>query len=190
MSTTTPIRTITTGMLIRSRYVHSSLTSSWRWQQRRNNNCFFSSSTTDTDGTNIKTNDGVAPNRTRILSLYRSILRLHNKALPSNLRNMGNTYVQSEFRTLKDTKKMTLSHVKNFMMEWEKYQQQIQYQYHQQQQVLEQQKQQQIFDTNTIKFGQPLPSYVQLTSEQQKQLRKLQQEVTTTTSTTADNKLG
>jgi Complex1_LYR-like len=107
--------------------------------------------------------------RSKILSLYRSIRRIHEKSLPANLRDMGNKYLQSEFRTLKDTTKMTTKHFHNFMMEWEKYRQQL------------------IQSQNATKLGQPLPADVQLTAEQQEQLRKLHQAVTVADS---DNKLG
>ena len=114
-------------------------------------------------------------NRSKILSLYRSIRRIHERSLPTNLRDMGNKYLQSEFRTLKDTTKMTTKHFENFMIEWEKYRQQL----------LQSQKE--------TKFGQPLPTDVQLTTEQQQQLRKLHQEMTSANvnqNTETDNKLG
>ena len=114
-----------------------------------------------------ETND----NRSRILSLYRSIRRIHERSLPTNLRDMGNKYLQSEFRTLKDTTKMTPQHFQNFMTEWEKYRQQL------------------LQSQSERKFGKPLPSDTALTAEQQEQLRKLHQEVTLT-NTDTDNKLG
>ena len=119
--------------------------------------------------------DDTNNNRSKILSLYRSIRRIHERSLPTNLRDMGNKYLQSEFRTLKDTTKMTTKHFENFMIEWEKYRQQL----------LQSQKE--------TKFGQPLPTDVQLTTEQQQQLRKLHQEVTSANvnqNTETDNKLG
>lgn len=119
--------------------------------------------------------DETNENRSKILSLYRSIRRIHEKTLPSNLRDMGNKYLQSEFRTLKDTTKMTPSHFQNFMTEWEKYRQQL------------------VQSQKGTKLGQPLPSDVQLTAEQQEQLRKLHREVTMVNSNpnrNTDNKLG
>jgi putative lipoic acid-binding regulatory protein len=120
--------------------------------------------------------DDASNNRSKILSLYRSIRRIHETSLPTNLRDIGNKYLQSEFRTLKDTTKMTSKHFQNFMSEWEKYRQQL----------LQSQKE--------SKFGKPLPTDVQLTAEQQEQLRKLHQEVTSAnvdhTNTDTDNKLG
>ena len=127
-------------------------------------------STTKDTSTNV--DDGHDDNRSKILSLYRSIRRIHETSLPTNLRTMGNKYLQSEFRTLKDTTKMTPIHFQNFMSEWERYRQQL----------LQSQKE--------MKFGQPLPSDVALTTEQQEQLRKLHQEVTSAKETGTDNKLG
>lgn len=148
-----------------------------RTQQHHPSCATFSTSTDSTtkDAITIQAVDDTNNNRSRILSLYRSIRRIHETSLPANLRDMGNKYLQSEFRTLKDTTKMTPKHFQNFMSEWEKYRQQL----------LQSQKE--------SKFGQPLPSDVQLTAEQHEQLRKLQQEVTSTnhTATTdTDNKLG
>ena len=138
----------------------------------------FSTATdaTTTETTTTEVIDDPNHNRSKILSLYRSIRRIHDKSLPTNLRDMGNKYLQSEFRTLKDTTKMTSKHFQNFMSEWEKYRHQL------------------LQSQNESKFGQQLPPDVQLTAEQQEQLRKLHQEVTTsslnTRNTDSDNKLG
>ena len=135
----------------------------------------FSTTSDTTRAATSEVIDDTNDNRHKILSLYRSIRRIHEKSLPTNLRNIGNKYLQSEFRTLKDTRKMTDQNFQNFMIEWEKYRQQL----------LQSQKE--------TRFGQPLPSDVQLTAEQQEQLRKLHQEVTMTNSyqnADEDNKLG
>lgn len=124
-----------------------------------------------TKDTSTEDADGHDGDRSNILSLYRSIRRIHETSVPTNLRAMGNKYLQSEFRTLKDTTKMTPQHFQNFMSEWERYRQQL----------LQSQKE--------MKFGQALPSDIALTTEQQEQLRKLHQEVTSA-NTGTDNKLG
>jgi Complex1_LYR-like len=157
-------------------------------------------------------------NRTQILSLYRSIRKLHETSLPIELRKVGNTYLRSEFRTLKNTsstttakKQMTPVQYQNFIKEWERYRDQIHEQYEQHMvavtassssttnQVAPQQHFTKETATvavaavkDTIPYGQALPTDIALTSEQQEQLRKLYQEVTTTTTnsgnTNRDNK--
>ncbi|GBF90061.1 succinate dehydrogenase assembly factor, mitochondrial [Raphidocelis subcapitata] len=38
------------------------------------------------------------PGLARLLSLYRQVLRMHRRQLPTPLRSLGDSYVQSEFR--------------------------------------------------------------------------------------------
>ncbi|KAL3787748.1 hypothetical protein ACHAW5_002216 [Stephanodiscus triporus] len=57
--------------------------------------------------------------RTRALSLYKSILRAHDRYLPSqSMRQLGDAYVKSEFRLHKNAKPEQAS---MFFVEWEKY---------------------------------------------------------------------
>lgn len=60
--------------------------------------------------------------RIKALSLYKSILRAHDKFLPREMRQLGDAYVKSEFRLHKSAKpeQTTL-----FFTEWEKYLQHI-----------------------------------------------------------------
>ena len=61
--------------------------------------------------------------RTQALTLYRSILRAHERYLPSELRQLGDAYVKSEFRLHKSAKK--LEQIQFFFQEWEEYLKQI-----------------------------------------------------------------
>ncbi|KAL3817801.1 hypothetical protein ACHAXA_005834 [Cyclostephanos tholiformis] len=57
--------------------------------------------------------------RTRALSLYKSILRAHDRYLPSqSMKQLGDAYVKSEFRLHKNAKSEQAS---MFLVEWEKY---------------------------------------------------------------------
>ena len=54
----------------------------------------------------------------RAISLYRSILREHRRRLPANMRELGNSYVRSEFRLHKTAKDI---HIEPFLEAWDKY---------------------------------------------------------------------
>eukprot|EP00584_Thalassiosira_punctigera_P001763 CAMPEP_0172541506 /NCGR_PEP_ID=MMETSP1067-20121228/12308_1 /TAXON_ID=265564 ORGANISM="Thalassiosira punctigera, Strain Tpunct2005C2" /NCGR_SAMPLE_ID=MMETSP1067 /ASSEMBLY_ACC=CAM_ASM_000444 /LENGTH=145 /DNA_ID=CAMNT_0013327563 /DNA_START=10 /DNA_END=447 /DNA_ORIENTATION=- len=56
--------------------------------------------------------------RNKALSLYRSILRAHDKFLPMSMRQLGDAYVKSEFRLHKSAKPEQAA---QFFVEWEKY---------------------------------------------------------------------
>jgi len=55
--------------------------------------------------------------RQNVRVLYKTILRLH-RALPTEVRELGDQYVKDEFRRHKDVGK---EHVSPFMMEWANY---------------------------------------------------------------------
>ncbi|KAL7482649.1 hypothetical protein ACHAW6_008315, partial [Cyclotella cf. meneghiniana] len=59
----------------------------------------------------------MAPNKG--LNLYRSILHAHSKYLPTEMRQLGDAYVKSEFRLHKSV--MKAEQLQNFWEEWEKY---------------------------------------------------------------------
>ncbi|KAL9181951.1 hypothetical protein ACHAXT_012294 [Thalassiosira profunda] len=56
--------------------------------------------------------------RGKALSLYKSILRAHERYLPSAMRLMGDQYVKAEFRLHKTAKPDEVVH---FYTEWEQY---------------------------------------------------------------------
>ncbi|GAA5938054.1 Sdh7p [Sporobolomyces koalae] len=53
------------------------------------------------------------------LPLYRRLLRVHRKVLPTELRVMGDDYVKAEFRRTKSTDNPL--HIVGFLSEWKKY---------------------------------------------------------------------
>uniref|UniRef100_A0A6U0S7K8 Succinate dehydrogenase assembly factor 3 n=1 Tax=Eucampia antarctica TaxID=49252 RepID=A0A6U0S7K8_9STRA len=96
--------------------------------------------------------------RTAMLSLYRSLLRLHSKCgLSPEMKELGNSYVKSEFREHKNVTQP--NQIQQFVKEWQMYKQQME------------QRQ-----TASSKYGQNLPSDVELSEEQQNQLGKLREE--------------
>jgi tRNA(Ile)-lysidine synthase TilS/MesJ len=58
----------------------------------------------------------------RAIPLYRSLLRVHKKHLPVAMKELGNTYIKSEFRLHKSAKP---DQAEKFVEEWEKYREQI-----------------------------------------------------------------
>ena len=59
-----------------------------------------------------------ANGRTRALGLYRSLLKAHKVHLPPEMRQLGDTYVKSEFKLHKSAKP---EHLTSFYREWDKY---------------------------------------------------------------------
>ena len=54
----------------------------------------------------------------RAVVLYRSLLKAHKKHLPREMRQLGDSYVKSEFKLHKNAKP---EHLDGFFSEWEKY---------------------------------------------------------------------
>ena len=88
--------------------------------------------------------------------LYRSILLLHKQKLPSNMRNLGDSYVREEFKRHQDA---NAENVKLFVTEWSKYREMLQGQ--------------------SSSFGTPIDGGVvsAMSDEQKEQLEKLKHEV-------------
>jgi len=57
----------------------------------------------------------VRVNRSTVLSLYRSILRLHQRKLSSDLRELADKYLKNEFKA---HKKATEDQAREFMAQW------------------------------------------------------------------------
>jgi hypothetical protein len=108
----------------------------------------------------------------RALALYRSLLRAHSKCLPSEMKQLGDAYVKSEFRLHKKAKTEQLG---VFFQEWEKYLDSIQMAARAKQSVsvgsLGENNESSIFQ-----FGRDLPQDVELSEEQLSQLEKLKDE--------------
>jgi len=64
----------------------------------------------------------MATARTHVLGLYRSILKGHQRILPSDLRQLGDKYVRDEFKRHKAAKPEFIA---SFMSEWQAYLQQL-----------------------------------------------------------------
>ncbi|KNC48390.1 uncharacterized protein AMSG_04839 [Thecamonas trahens ATCC 50062] len=58
------------------------------------------------------------PHRTRVLALYRNIMRMHRRVLPVELRMVGDDYVRDEF---KRHKAVSPTEVRMFLKEWHGY---------------------------------------------------------------------
>mmetsp|Transcript_13085 Transcript_13085/g.26120 ORF Transcript_13085/g.26120 Transcript_13085/m.26120 type:complete len:130 (+) Transcript_13085:76-465(+) len=61
--------------------------------------------------------------RSQVLSLYRSILRLHARELPAEMRSLGDSYVRSEFQLHKSV--TDASGLAGFFRGWEDYRRQM-----------------------------------------------------------------
>lgn len=135
------------------------------------------------------------------LSLYRNILRAHQKYLPYEMKQIGDTYIKTEFRLHNDKKKIPKpEQLKQFMYEWNEYLQQISitgraqelsrvsdsiidksvshhlnnHSIHHHDIVID--EQQQSKQHEIFLFGKDLPSDIQLSETQIQQLEKLKEE--------------
>merc|ERR1711916_405331 len=61
--------------------------------------------------------EGMA-HRTRVLALYRNILRVHRRVLPQEMRILGDEYVPDEFKRHKTA---SATYVRSFLKEWHVY---------------------------------------------------------------------
>ena len=104
--------------------------------------------------------------RSKVLSLYRSLLRLHSKCgLSPEMKQMGDAYVKSEFRQHQSV--TNPNQIQQFIKEWELYHEQMKLQ--------------------SGRYGQDLPPDIELTDEQKNQLEKLRQEARNVGTTNNDN---
>ena len=119
-----------------------------------------------------------------MLSLYRSLLRAHQKCLPTQMKQLGDAYVKSEFKLhLPNTVKP--EQMEAFLSEWRTYLHQIE----RTARAVEQHAVTQgppveskptsrssASKARVFRFGADLPSQVALTEEQKVQLEKLKEE--------------
>ena len=108
-------------------------------------------------------------NKNAALALYRSILKAHQKHLPREMRQLGDSYVKAEFKLHKTVKDS--SQLDSFFNEWELYLEQIL--------KAARIKESSVSlgeDSMTATFGHHLPSDVSLSEEQSVQLEKLKEE--------------
>lgn len=113
-------------------------------------------------------------NRASVLSLYRSILKTHAKCLPPKMRQLGDTYVKSEFRLHKTTTKP--EYLSEFFTSWRSYLEQIKFTSRAKDSAYT------VGDSDvgsqTFSYGKPLPSNLKLNEDQEEQLEKLKEEAT------------
>ena len=111
--------------------------------------------------------------RQEVFSLYRSLLRAHKKCLPPELKQLGDTYVQSEFRLHKSA--TNPDHITRFMEEWTKYLHQVESTARARdakvRSTLEEEE-----EKKNVKFGRDLQLDVELTPDQRLNLHKLRDE--------------
>lgn len=107
--------------------------------------------------------------REAALSLYRQILKAHQKHLPREMRQLGDAYVKSEFKLHKKVE--TAAQLDSFFVAWEDYLEQTL-------------KTARIKESSlslgeegmSASFGKSLPPDVNLSDEQKTQLEKLKDE--------------
>lgn len=108
----------------------------------------------------------------RALSLYRSLLRAHAKHLPTEMRQLGDAYVKSEFRAHKAV--TNPEQLQNFFSEWQSYLDQLLMTARARESVssgaLDDDKREK---PNAFQFGRDLSQNVDLSEEQLTQLEKL-----------------
>lgn len=109
--------------------------------------------------------------REAAIPLYRSILRAHKRYLPHEMKGLGDSYVQSEFKLFK--KVTDEGQLDQFYTGWNQYLQQ----------VLDTARAKEFVSAGSIEaaeeittFGQNLPPELELSDEQKAQLEKLKEE--------------
>ena len=105
------------------------------------------------------------------LSLYRSILKYHARHLPTQMRSLGDAYVQSEFKAHKTV--TNTEQLDQFFTAWNKYLLDMQSKImvnHSTNNVSD------VIEGKKIKFGSEITSDVELSDEQKFQLDKLREE--------------
>jgi hypothetical protein len=112
----------------------------------------------------------------RALPLYRSLLRVHKKHLPVSMKELGNTYIKSEFRLHKSAKP---EQAEQFFQEWEKYREQIL----STARAHDSRSSGSLDDSSktssaVFDFGMDLSLDVELSEEQREQLKQLREEAT------------
>lgn len=124
--------------------------------------------------------------KTPMLFLYRSLLRAHQKCLPTQMKQLGDAYVKSEFK-LHLQKTVKPEQMEAFLSEWKAYLHQIETTARAVEQhavtegpPVESQQNSNSSNSNSkarvFRFGADLPSQVALTEEQKVQLEKLKEE--------------
>lgn len=111
----------------------------------------------------------------RALTLYRSILRAH-KFLPTEMKELGDAYVKSEFRLHKAAKQEQLD---QFFVAWEDYLDQLLTTARAKEAISSGTLDENVRDnepSTPFEFGRELPPDVELSEEQVQQLEKLREE--------------
>mmetsp|Transcript_4236 Transcript_4236/g.10999 ORF Transcript_4236/g.10999 Transcript_4236/m.10999 type:complete len:124 (+) Transcript_4236:101-472(+) len=102
--------------------------------------------------------------------LYRSILRAHKRYLPSEMKELGDSYVKSEFKLFKQvTNEVQLN---EFFIQWNQYLNQLMQTARRKESI----SAGSLESSSNSTFGKHLPADVSLTDEQMMQLEKLKEE--------------
>mmetsp|Transcript_7819 Transcript_7819/g.16736 ORF Transcript_7819/g.16736 Transcript_7819/m.16736 type:complete len:127 (-) Transcript_7819:3047-3427(-) len=123
--------------------------------------------------------------RIQALSLYKSLLRAHEKFLPQEMRQLGDAYVKSEFRLHKSVTKP--EQLQQFFKEWNGYLAHIEQTGRERQLKsagLTDAGNRGKSNNNNVNFGRDAPAHIELNEEQQSQLQKLREEATNAKKTT------
>ena len=106
------------------------------------------------------------------LSLYRSILRLHSKSLPMDMRSLGDAYVKAEFKLHKNVTDQNQLH--NFFSEWKKYLIHIQ----EAVRARDSREAGLVEKSMRVNFGVKMDDSIEMNNDQKIQLEKLKEEAT------------
>lgn len=114
--------------------------------------------------------------RSRALGLYRSLLKAHRNYLPREMRQLGDSYVKSEFKLHKNAKP---EHLEGFFQEWEKYLNQILVTARTRESlstgaIVDQSAAEQ--SSEAFQFGRDLPKDIELDEEKRQKLESLRRE--------------
>jgi Complex1_LYR-like len=108
------------------------------------------------------------------LSLYRNILKAHKRHLPYEMKELGDSYVKSEFKLFK--KVTDQGQLDQFYSAWNQYLDQMLQTARTKESIAAGSLDTTPDSTEAISFGRHLPKDVELSEEQQLQLQKLKEE--------------
>lgn len=110
----------------------------------------------------------------RGIALYRSLLRAHAKYLPSEMRELGDVYVKTEFR--QHQKVTNQEQLTSFYREWNLYLKQIEETARARETLSTGISNDDTKESKLYQFGSDLDDHVELTDEQKVQLANLKKE--------------
>ncbi|KAG7350824.1 complex 1 LYR family protein [Nitzschia inconspicua] len=110
------------------------------------------------------------------LSLYRSIRKAHRRYLPYEMKELGDSYVKSEFKLFK--KVTDPAQLDQFYKGWNQYVDQLLQTARTKESIATGSLDQDSKNIDAVSFGRHLPKDVELSEEQRLQLEKLKEETT------------